>query len=187
MLCHQCGREVEPEAEAAKTKGEPVPDIVQPPPRFADSPESSHGKAHRKFKKQEKRFRSEERTGERRRHHRTRTDGLRAKSEERGGKEKKSRDKLRPHAHSTDASMELLRGADSSPSFSDPFTEDDQRVYADTFKKASWISIVEEAQKVLNPGMLKCYYFGGGIGIIRIYNFYVKKERKDQKINKELP
>lgn len=138
---------MEPEPPTAKTKANV--DIVQPPPRFADSPESSQSK--RKFKKLEKRFRSEERAGERRRHTRTRNENIRAKSEERG-KEKKSKDKLRPHAHSTDASMELLRTGDSSPSFSDPFAEDDQRVYADSIKSGSWISIVEEAHKVLHPG-----------------------------------
>jgi len=86
--------------------------------------------------------------GERRRR---KVETLRAKSEERG-KEKRCKEKMRPHAHSTDASMELLRGADSSPSISDPFTEENQRVFSDSFKKASWISIIEEAHKALNPG-----------------------------------
>lgn len=149
LLCHQCGREVEPEAPKAKAG---AVDIVQPPPRFADSPESSLTK--RKFKKLEKRFRSEERPGERRRHTRARNENIRAKSEERG-KEKKSKDKLRPYAHSTDASMELLR--DSSPSFSEPFAEADQRVFADSIKASSWISIAEEAHKFFNPGLVFCW------------------------------
>lgn len=117
-------------------------EIVQPPAGFADSPENSRNKTHRLYKKQEKRFRSEERGGERRRHSRFRADGLRAKSEERG-KEKGTKAKLRPHARSTDASMERLRCADSSPSISEPLADDEPRIYADSYKKGSWICIVE--------------------------------------------
>lgn len=141
LLCHQCGREVEGEPARITTEDNNVEEIVQPPAGFADSPENSRNKTHRLYKKQEKRFRSEERGGERRRHSRFRADGLRAKSEERG-KEKGTKAKLRPHARSTDASMERLRG-DSSPSISEPLADDEPRIYADSYKKGSWICIVE--------------------------------------------
>ncbi|PSN48301.1 hypothetical protein C0J52_19251 [Blattella germanica] len=153
-LCHHCGREVEKsleEGEAATTTGgretEP-PDIVQPPAGFADSPEGPRNKpatSGRLYKKLEKRFRSEERShGERRHHNRYRCDGARAKSEERGKEEKV---KLRPLARSTDASMEMLRAADSSPHQSLPDLalgegeDEDTGVYAESYKNATWIYI----------------------------------------------
>lgn len=139
VVCHHCGREVEGDANAPVEEDDK--EIVQPPAGFADSPENTRGKTHRYYKKQEKRFRSEER-GERRRHSRFRTEGLRAKSEERG-KEKGSKMKLRPHARSIDASMERLRGADSSPSISEPLTAEEPRVFAEAYRRGCWICICE--------------------------------------------
>ncbi|KAK6626476.1 hypothetical protein RUM44_008949 [Polyplax serrata] len=141
ILCHQCGREFEGENVECETE-EATEEIVQPPAGFADSPENSKSKAYRLYKKQEKRFRSEERSGERRRHARYRAETIRAKSEERG-KEKSAKSKMRPHARSTDASMERLRGADSSPSISEPLTIDEPRIYADSYKNNSWIYILD--------------------------------------------
>lgn len=141
LLCHQCGREFEGENIQIEMEGT-TEEIVQPPAGFADSPESTKNKSHRLYKKQEKRFRSEERGGERRKHSRYRAESTRAKSEERG-KEKTSKSKIRPHTRSTDASMERLRGADSSPSISEPLTTEDPKIYAESFKKGSWICIME--------------------------------------------
>ncbi|XP_021915530.1 uncharacterized protein LOC110827811 isoform X3 [Zootermopsis nevadensis] len=163
-LCHHCGREVDKSSTLAGLEdGEPgkgettehePPDIVQPPAGFADSPEGSRNKATssgRLYKKLEKRFRSEERGGhgERRHHSRYRCDGTRAKSEERG---REDRVKLRPLARSTDASMEMLRAADSSPNVTvhDTSTsnlaagegdEEDSGVYAESYKNGTWIYI----------------------------------------------
>lgn len=140
ILCHQCGREFDGDPGQIEMMGN-VEEIVQPPAGFADSPENVKSKTHRLYKKQDKRFRSEER-GERRRHSRIRAENLRAKSEERG-KEKGSKTKLRPQARSTDASMERLRCADSSPSISEPLNSEEPKIYSDSFKKGSWICIVE--------------------------------------------
>ncbi|XP_023707190.1 uncharacterized protein LOC111864256 isoform X6 [Cryptotermes secundus] len=163
-LCHHCGREVDRSAVLSGLEdGEPggnetiepePPDIVQPPAGFADSPEGSRNKAvssGRLYKKLEKRYRSEERSGhgERRHHSRYRCDGARAKSEERG---REDRVKLRPLARSTDASLEMLRAAGSSPnvmvhdtSMSDLAAgegeEEDTGVYAESYKNATWIYI----------------------------------------------
>ncbi|XP_068081098.1 serine-rich adhesin for platelets [Anabrus simplex] len=163
VLCHHCGREVDsktlssgPEdTEQGNGEGaEPEqPDIVQPPAGFADSPDGPRSKpasGGRLYKKLEKRFRSEERGGhgERRHHSRFRCEGARAKSEERG---REDRVKIRPLARSTDASMEVLRAADSSPnvtatkegSLTDLAGEEDEDigVYADSYKSSTWIYI----------------------------------------------
>ncbi|XP_069699614.1 microtubule-associated protein futsch isoform X3 [Periplaneta americana] len=176
-LCHHCGREVDKSATLSGLEdgeagpGETIepepPDIVQPPAGFADSPEGPRNKpasSGRLYKKLEKRFRSEERGGhgERRHHSRYRCDGARAKSEERG---REDRVKLsRPLARSTDASMEMLRAADSSPnvmvhdtSMPDLATsegeEEDTGVYAESYRNATWIYIgdSEEMHVWLKP------------------------------------
>nr|CAD7443410.1 unnamed protein product [Timema bartmani] len=142
VLCHHCGREVDKSTLSGVEDGEgpcervetEQPDIVQPPAGFADSPEGPRGmkpSSGRLYKKLEKRFRSEDRGGhgERRHHSRFRCEGVRAKSEERG---KEDRVKVRPLARSTDASMEVLKTADSSPnmardnSVSDLLTDDEE-------------------------------------------------------------
>ncbi|XP_049799703.1 uncharacterized protein LOC126235011 [Schistocerca nitens] len=168
VVCHHCGREVAvlsgPEELESTAADGPSPDIVQPPAGFADSPEGPRQQAQqqqqqqpRLYKKADRRFRSEERHGERRHAHSTgryRCDGARAKSEERG-RGREDRVRLRPLARSTDASMETLRAGDAPAAAEDAGPPDgapaappaegdeDAGVYAETYKKATWIYIGE--------------------------------------------
>ncbi|XP_046988292.1 uncharacterized protein LOC124593985 [Schistocerca americana] len=169
VVCHHCGREVAvlsgPEELESTAADGPSPDIVQPPAGFADSPEGPRQQAQqqqqqqqpRLYKKADRRFRSEERHGERRHTHSTgryRCDGARAKSEERG-RGREDRVRLRPLARSTDASMETLRAGDATAAAEDAGPPDgapaappaegdeDAGVYAETYKKATWIYIGE--------------------------------------------
>lgn len=68
--------------EAITANDEERANIVQPPADFADSPDgprsTSHHHTTRLYKKLDKRFRSEERHGERR-HYRNRQESVRAK------------------------------------------------------------------------------------------------------------
>lgn len=83
--CHHCGKEVEI-VTAADGSHEDIgpeeerPNIVKPPADFADSPDGPRTPHHptRLYKKMDKRFRSEERHGDRR-HYRSRQDSARAK------------------------------------------------------------------------------------------------------------
>lgn len=86
MHCHHCGKEVEivtavdGSDEVIIVPDEERPNIVKPPADFADSPDGFRAPHHttRLYKKLDKRFRSEERHGERR-HYRNRQESARAK------------------------------------------------------------------------------------------------------------
>lgn len=87
MHCHNCGKQVEivTAAGSVETLGgsvedEIVPTIVKPPADFADSPDGPRTPHHttRLYKKLDKRFRSEERHGDRR-IYRSRQESARAK------------------------------------------------------------------------------------------------------------
>lgn len=85
--CHNCGKQVEIVTAVSGSQetipgadDETGPNIVKPPADFADSPDGPRTPHHttRLYKKLDKRFRSEERHGERRMY-RTRQESTRAK------------------------------------------------------------------------------------------------------------
>nr|XP_024215426.1 uncharacterized protein LOC106687268 [Halyomorpha halys] len=128
--CSHCGMLYE--TQAAKPAEKPAETIVQPPAGFEDSPRTPH--RTRLYKKAEKRFRSEERR------HRMHAEAARAKSEERAREERK--DKIRPLARSTDASMEKLHS--SSLDDDDEWTG----VLSEAYNTGTWVYIgaAEEQQ-----------------------------------------
>lgn len=82
--CHHCGKEVEIVTALGDDANDPYfaqdenpANIVKPPADFADSPNGIRS-SHRIYKKLDKRFRSEDRHGERK-HHRNRQTSTRAK------------------------------------------------------------------------------------------------------------
>lgn len=80
--CHHCGKEVEivaamGEHDSILIQDDSHANIVKPPADFADSPGGTR-QTQRLYKKMDKRFRSEERHGERR-IYRTRQENTRAK------------------------------------------------------------------------------------------------------------
>ncbi|XP_055918728.1 uncharacterized protein LOC129950834 [Eupeodes corollae] len=106
--CLHCGKEVEivnasgsQESIPAIEQDDDELDIVKPPADFADSPVTTKT-SQRLYKKMDKRFRSEERHGDRGRHYKSRQENIRAKSEERG-------------KDNTSQSPPVLRPAGSSP------------------------------------------------------------------------
>lgn len=156
VQCHHCGKDVDivtagpPDAAtdslecvAHAEHGEPDrPEIVQPPASFADSPNVN--KPVRLYKKVDKRFRSEERHGDRR-HHRNRSE-TRAKSEERGKDETSARGPgpvIRP------AGSSPCVGADEySPQimykFEQQAADPEQGIYHGQYRLGVWICIANQ-------------------------------------------
>nr|XP_022910341.1 uncharacterized protein LOC111421422 isoform X1 [Onthophagus taurus] len=144
--CLHCGKEVDivttDDHDKSISSNGVQPDIVQPPAGFADSPRQKHPPG-RLYKKLEKRFRSEERTIERR-HLKYRSD-VRAKSEERGNRsESGGKGRLRP----LDSNVEGLRATDSSPSVlpGAPDDEDDLGLYNVPYTDGYWIYIGDQEE-----------------------------------------
>ncbi|XP_049772440.1 uncharacterized protein LOC126159020 [Schistocerca cancellata] len=123
VVCHHCGREVAvlsgPEELESTAADGPSPDIVQPPAGFADSPEGPRQQAQQQQQQQQQPRLYKK-----------------AKSEERG-RGREDRVRLRPLARSTDASMETLHLEKAFDNV------DWSGVYAETYKKATWIYIGE--------------------------------------------
>ncbi|XP_044253197.1 uncharacterized protein LOC123004146 [Tribolium madens] len=150
--CLHCGKEVDivTTDDPDKSLSSNGQDIVQPPAGFEDSPRAKHPPG-RLYKKLDRRFRSEDRQADYRRH-RYKPD-VRAKSEERGAKTYRA--KLRPMAKSTDNSQEVLKATDSSPSVlpGAPEDEDDQGVYDVPYMEGSWIYVDEREEVQRSKGI----------------------------------
>lgn len=84
VQCQSCGKHVEiitalsGSQETIGGADDECPNIVKPPADFADSPNGVRTHTTRLYKKLDKRFRSEERHGDRR-HYRARQESARAK------------------------------------------------------------------------------------------------------------
>lgn len=126
------------------------PELFQPPAGFADSPNGVGGgmvKA-RLYKKVDKRFRSEERHGDRR-HHRNRSES-RAKSEERGHKEESSAiggsggrcgGGIRPAGSSPCVGVEEVHVRDH---FGQQVADPEQGIYHGLYRLGVWICIANQ-------------------------------------------
>ncbi|KAJ6649060.1 Sesquipedalian-1, partial [Pseudolycoriella hygida] len=140
--CQNCGKQVEivnaasgsQETLGGSVVEEIVPTIVKPPADFADSPDGPRTPHHttRLYKKLDKRFRSEERHGDRR-IYRTRQESARAKSEERGKDEANERAVLRPAGSSP--CVVLPEGQ------RDQQSEPEQRIYLGHYRLGFWICV----------------------------------------------
>lgn len=113
------------------------PEIVQPPAGFADSP-NGIPKPVRLYKKVDKRFRSEERHGDRR-HHRNRSD-TRAKSEERGKEEEIGSSGIRPAGSSPCVGADEVQSRDKFGQQADP----EQGIYHGLYRLGTWICIANQ-------------------------------------------
>lgn len=119
------------------------PEIVQPPAGFADSP-NGMGKPIRLYKKVDKRFRSEERHGDRR-HHRNRSES-RAKSEERGKDDNViggggGNGGIRPAGSSPCVGVEEVSARDK---FGQQTADPEQGIYHGLYRLGVWICIANQ-------------------------------------------
>lgn len=114
------------------------PEIVQPPAGFADSPNGCM-KPTRLYKKVDKRFRSEERHGDRR-HHRNRSES-RAKSEERG-KEDTGSSGIRPAGSSPCVGVEDVQVVRDK--FGQQTADPEQGIYHGCYRLGVWICIANQ-------------------------------------------
>lgn len=116
------------------------PEIVQPPAGFADSPNGIS--KPRLYKKVDKRFRSEERHGDRR-HHRNRSES-RAKSEERGVKDEVQgggSGGIRPAGSSPCVGVEEVQVRDK---FGQQTADPEQGIYHGLYRLGVWICIANQ-------------------------------------------
>lgn len=172
VQCHQCGKEVDivtagPDSLDHMTDQSEVdrPEIVQPPAGFADSPNGIM--KPRLYKKVDKRFRSEERHGDRR-HHRNRSES-RAKSEERGTKDEQTMggsSGIRPAGSSPCVGVEEVQVRDK---FGQQVADPEQGIYHGLYRLGVWICIAN--QDVFKRGDLE-----PGEYFSNCYNRWVKAQ-----------
>lgn len=145
VQCHHCGKDVDivtAGPDSLDHSEADRPEIVQPPAGFADSPNGVV--KPRLYKKVDKRFRSEERHGDRR-HHRNRSES-RAKSEERGAKEEghigSSGNGIRPAGSSPCVGIEETTPVRDK--FGQQAADPEQGIYHGVYRLGVWICIANQ-------------------------------------------